>query len=311
MWGETARASTSVGTNQVPFDLDVGLARREPEFVVRGGVPVERLLDRLAREVEPDPRAVDLGLAAGVVVDLEDHVGLARQAEADPLGEVAGLVPGVPEAELLEERDARPRERGVPRPLLGLVPLPRVAGRVEVGADVVHDPAVPRPEVDRRDVGVLRRGSWGSRSSDRRPAPEAGTAKSSAGSSTRSGVPSFQPSANLGGGGMSFGSPCGAPASAQASRMAISSVDSDWSCLSGGPTPGAGFQGGISRSAATVGDVRRTLPGLLVRLQGEGPDLVAAMAVQAPLLEDRGHVPGERRRPASPPSRLLAQRPRR
>ena len=68
----------------------------------------------------------------------------------------------------------------------------------------------------------------------------------------RSGGPSAQPSANRGGAGMSLGSPSGAPASAQAPSTAMSSRDSDWSCLSFGPTPGAGFHGGMTRSAETV-----------------------------------------------------------
>ena len=43
----------------------------------------------------------------------------------------------------------------------------------------------------------------------------------------------------------------GAPASAQAARMAISAWVNDWSCLSLGPTPAVGFQGGIDRSSVT------------------------------------------------------------
>ena len=84
------------------LDLDVRVARRELEVGVRRVVPVQRLLDRLAREVEADARAVDLGLAGGVVVDLEDDVGLAREPLTDPVGKMAGLVPGGPEAQLLE-----------------------------------------------------------------------------------------------------------------------------------------------------------------------------------------------------------------
>ena len=54
---------------------------------------------------------------------------------------------------------------------------------------------------------------------------------------------------------MSLGSPRGVPDSAQASRTAISWGESDWSCLSLGPMPGAGFQGGIWRSVATRRDI--------------------------------------------------------
>ena len=81
--------------------------------------------------------------------------------------------------------------------------------------------------------------------------PEAGIEKSSAGSSTRSGVPSFQPSANWGGGGMSLGSPRGAPPRPRPRGWRSPRRERDWSCLSFGPTPGSGFQGGISRSATT------------------------------------------------------------
>ena len=52
------------------------------------------------------------------------------------------------------------------------------------------------------------------------------------------------------------------------------------------------------------GDIRGALPGLLEGLQGEWPDLMAAMAVLALLLEDRRHIPGERWR-IFPPGRLI------
>ena len=122
--------------------------------------------------------------------------------------------------------------------------------------------------------------------------PAAGTGKASAGSRIRSGGPSFQPSANVGGGGRSLGSPRGRPPSAQAERTASSAGLSDWSCLSFGPTPRVGFQGGIDRSSVTEHDVLGPLAGLLVGLQRERPDLVPAVAVLALRLEDRGHVLG-------------------
>jgi hypothetical protein len=43
----------------------------------------------------------------------------------------------------------------------------------------------------------------------------------------------------------------GAPASAQAFNTASSEAESDRSCLSFGPTPGSGFQGGIDRVEVT------------------------------------------------------------
>jgi hypothetical protein len=53
------------------------------------------------------------------------------------------------------------------------------------------------------------------------------------------------------------------------------------------------------------GDIRRALPGLIIRFQGKGPDMVPAMAVLTLRLEDRGHVLGEGRRLLLP-SRFLA-----
>ena len=94
------------------------------------------------------------------------------------------------------------------------------------------------------------------------------------------------------------GSPSGAPASAQAVSVAISAADSDRSCWNFGPTPGAGFHGGICRSSTTRGDVVGALAGLLVGLQRERPDLAAAMAFLAVLLEDRRDVLAVRRRRA-------------
>ena len=116
--------------------------------------------------------------------------------------------------------------------------------------------------------------------------------KSSAGSRIEVGrAPASSPSANWGGGGMSLGSPRGAPASAHASRTAISWCVSDWSCLSLGPTPGSGFQGGICRSLATMAISAARFRACSIRLQGEGADVMAAMAILALLLKDRAPRP--------------------
>ena len=111
------------GDEPAPLDLDIRLAGRQLELEVRRLVPVQRLADRLPGIVHAEPRAVDLGLAAGMVVDLNDDVGLERHPDPHPPGKMAGLVPRVPEAELLEVGDPRSRERDVTRPLLGLVAL--------------------------------------------------------------------------------------------------------------------------------------------------------------------------------------------
>ena len=58
------------------------------------------------------------GFPGGVVVDLEDHVGLAGQALADPVGQMVGLVAGGPEAQVLVHRNARARRtRCTPGPV--------------------------------------------------------------------------------------------------------------------------------------------------------------------------------------------------
>ncbi len=115
------------------LDLDVGLARRQPEDVVGGVGPVKRLADRLLAEVDAQPRAVDLGLAAGMVMDLEEDVGAGRQGAADPVGQMVGHIPGRPAAQVSFDLDAGSRVRRVAGSRVGgvalLVPRPWCRGR--------------------------------------------------------------------------------------------------------------------------------------------------------------------------------------
>ena len=138
------------------LNLDVRLAEREGHLGVQGGVPVQDLADRLAGEPEPDPRAVDLLLAAGMIVHLDDHIAVPGKRAAQAVGELAGLAAGRPAAEVAVNLDAGTGEAGVARAgLLGVL-LPRLALGIDIGQDVMHDPAVAGPVLDPRDVDVGR-----------------------------------------------------------------------------------------------------------------------------------------------------------
>ena len=103
----------------------------------------------------PDLAAIGLGLAAGVIVDLDDDVALVRQRPADALVEMAGPVAGRPAAQAAVDRLAGTAEARIARPRVGLVALAGLAGDVDVRQDVMDDAAVARPELDRRDVLVF------------------------------------------------------------------------------------------------------------------------------------------------------------
>ena len=87
--------------NQLALTSTLFVAGGELEVVARRVVPVQGLLDRLAGEVEADARPVDAGLAVGVVVDLEDDVGLGGNVDADAIGQAVGLAAGGPEAQFV------------------------------------------------------------------------------------------------------------------------------------------------------------------------------------------------------------------
>jgi hypothetical protein len=80
--------------------------------------------------------------------------------------------------------------------------------------------------------------------------PSAGTGKGLGSVSTRSGLPSCQPSRNRGGRGRSARSPRGAPASAQRRSVSICPASSVRASLNS-PQPGCGIHGGIVRSSTT------------------------------------------------------------
>ena len=154
MGGDGSRLEVD-GDGPLRLDLDVRLAGREFQAEVGGEGPVQGLLDRGPGEVEPDARSVGLGLAAGVVVDLHDDVGLAGERAADPLGEAARLVAGGPAAEVAVDLHARSREARVAQPRVVRVLLPPFAAGVHVAEDVVDHLAVARLVLDGRDVDVL------------------------------------------------------------------------------------------------------------------------------------------------------------
>ena len=95
--------------------------------------------------------------------------------------------------------DAGAGEARVARARVGRVALAGLARGVDVGEHVVDDPAVARPVLDRRDVHVLGQVGRDHEAAVDVVARRRGSAKSSGGSRTRSGVPRAQSSAKVGG----------------------------------------------------------------------------------------------------------------
>ncbi len=93
-------------------------------------------------------------------MDLEDDVGAAGNHPADALRGEPGRHPGGPTAESrvrkLEADLADPSHEAGPG--IGLVATPRVAGRVQMDAAVVHDATVAGPELEARDGHVVIQG---------------------------------------------------------------------------------------------------------------------------------------------------------
>ncbi len=277
-------------------DLDVRVAGRELEGGIRHVRPLEHPLDRLAGEVKPQSRAVDLGLPVGVVVDLEDHVGPAGQGAADAVGEVHGLVPRGPAAQVAGDLDAGPRVRDVARPRLGRVAMPAVRVGVDERHHMVHHAAVPRPVLDRRDRHVARevRGDHEAPVDVRARGGDPEILRHLEHEVRRAQRPSLGEPGR--GRHMRRLAPRGARIGPRLEygdllRRQRAVV------LELGPYPGCGLPGGHREVCGHRGDVRSALPSLLICLQRKRPDLVAAVTALASLLEDRCHVLGECRRP--------------
>ena len=94
MWGTTAWAIRSTGTGQAAWISMLEFAR-QLHVDIQGGVPVHDLADRLAGEPQADPRAVHFRLAAGMIVNLDDHIGVAGQSDRPmPSSSWVGWLPG-------------------------------------------------------------------------------------------------------------------------------------------------------------------------------------------------------------------------
>ena len=98
---------------------------------------MQSLLDRLARQVEAHACPVISRFSAGVVVDLDDDVGLRRYADANAIGQAVGLGSGGPEAQLVG-LDACAGGCEVARPRSIQVELAAPAGRIDICDEMVN-----------------------------------------------------------------------------------------------------------------------------------------------------------------------------
>jgi hypothetical protein len=103
---------------------------------------------------DTQPGAVNFGLAAGMVVNLEQRVGARGHQTADAGGQEVGNIAGRPAAEVPLDLDSGSRVGRVSGPRFGCIAFPPRAGAVQKRHDVVHDSPVARPVLDGRDVGV-------------------------------------------------------------------------------------------------------------------------------------------------------------
>ena len=239
-----------MGTFQKPsistFDCPGGMF----ELEVAGGVPLEGLFDRCLGKEQADPGAVGLGLAVGVIVDLDDGVGPFREHPADSFGESTRLVTRCPAAEVAVDFDLRAGEAGISGTGLGVILLLAFAGDVDIREHVVNHAAIAGAVFDCRDVHIVRKRCRHDEASVDVGAV-GGDREVGGGLEDEVGGAEGPVVWKLRVGGVSEGLPSGAPAVAQAARVAMSSEESERSCLKCGPTPGAGFQGGIERSSVT------------------------------------------------------------
>ena len=137
------------------LDLDVGLAGGKLHVQIRGGVPVQDLADWPPREPQADPGAVHFGLAAGMIVHLDDHVGLALEDAADAVVKLGGLAARGPAAQIAVDFHTRAGEAGVAGAGLGGILLASVAAGLDVGQHVMDHAAIARPVLDARNVHVV------------------------------------------------------------------------------------------------------------------------------------------------------------
>ena len=228
-------------------------------------------LDGLLAEVDRQPRAVDLGLAAGVVMDLEDHVGAGRHGTADPVGQVVRDVAGRPAAEVALDLDARARIGRIARPRVERRRAARPAPLVSRNAMMWWTTRrFPGWILDRRDERVAPAGSWGSRSSDRGPGPVAGTCEVLAHLEDEVGRAQGPAVRELRGGReLSFSSPSGRLPRPRRRARRPRPRSATGSCLSFGPDPRHGLPRRHRPVPGHRGDVDRPLSGLLVGLQRE------------------------------------------
>ena len=267
------------------------LAGRQLQLGVEGGGPVERLADRLAGEVQADASPVGLGLAAGVVVHLDDDVGASGQGPADALGQRAGLDAGRPAAQVAGDRLAGPGEARVARAGIGRVALPRLARDVDVGQDVVDDPAIADPVLDRRDVLILLEAGRDDEASidvvargrDREVGADV---------DDQVGLAERPVVGELGGGRQVARVALGGPGFGPGDEGGDVLLRERPLVLELEPEVRRGLPGGHGPLLDHRGDVRRALPGLLVGLEGERGDLTLAVALLAVLLEERRDVLG-------------------
>ncbi len=270
------------------LDLDILVAGRDPEFVARCVVPVHRLLDRLAREVKADACPVALGLAIGVIVNLDNDVGLGRDADSDAIGESMGFESGGPEAQFVGFKP-RARRCRVARAGRICVELAPPSHGIDVGDEMVHRASCGGRIVDRFDVTVFRqisgqneaavdigpRGGYREifgRLEDQVGGPELPTLGKRARGRQILGIASRGP--RLGPGGEDADLP-------GRERLVVLELRAN---------PTGRLPGRHRPLFRHEGNVMRSLAGLLISLQRERPDLVAAMAALTLRLEDSSDV---------------------
>src|SRR5581483_59941 len=126
----------------VRLDLDVVVPERDP---------LDALLDRLLREIDPDQAAIVLDLAARVVMHLDDDVVALVDLPAEAVGQEVRRRARSPAAEAPRREEVRPAERLVTVTARLLLEAPRDAVAIEINDAVVHDRRRARAEVGRDD----------------------------------------------------------------------------------------------------------------------------------------------------------------